>query len=65
MNLLAWRWRGSDDFEAHDARLSGGIHLGSIGGGMLASIAVALTGNLQILLEWLYAQGVDVSGIAR
>ncbi len=34
-------------------------------GGLLAAMAVGLTGNLQVILEWLYAQGLPVEGIAR
>ncbi len=34
-------------------------------GGLLSALAVGLMGNLQGILEWLHAQGVDVSGLAR
>jgi len=34
-------------------------------GGFLAAMAVGLTGNLQVILEWLYAQGLPVERIAR
>ncbi len=33
--------------------------------GLFASIAVAATGNLQVILEWLYAQGAPIEGLAR
>jgi YYY domain-containing protein len=34
------------------------------GGGLIAALLVGLSANVQGLLEWLYANGVDVSGIA-
>jgi YYY domain-containing protein len=34
-------------------------------GGLLAAVAVGLSGNLQIIFEWLYANGVDLTGLAR
>ena len=33
--------------------------------GLLTAVAVGLTGNLHVLVEWLYAQGVNVDGLAR
>jgi YYY domain-containing protein len=33
--------------------------------GLLTAVAVAITGNLHVILEWLYAQGVNVDGLAR
>ncbi|MDE0139829.1 MAG: DUF2298 domain-containing protein [Caldilineaceae bacterium] len=33
--------------------------------GLLTSTAVALTSNLHVILEWLYAQGVRIDGLAR
>jgi YYY domain-containing protein len=34
-------------------------------GGLLAAVAVGVTGNFQVILEWLYANGVDVTPLAR
>lgn len=33
-------------------------------GGLLAAVAVGITGNLQGVMEWLYANGVDITGLA-
>ncbi|MXZ20505.1 MAG: hypothetical protein F4Y84_07855 [Caldilineaceae bacterium SB0665_bin_25] len=33
--------------------------------GLLTSTAVALTSNLHVILEWLYAQGVRIDGLAK
>ncbi|RME52216.1 MAG: hypothetical protein D6790_18855, partial [Caldilineae bacterium] len=37
----------------------------SLLGGFLTATAVGLTGNLQVILEWLYAQGVPLESVAR
>lgn len=34
-------------------------------GGLLSALAVGVTGNLHVLLEWLHAQGVNIDGLAR
>ncbi len=34
-------------------------------GGLLSAVAIGITGNLQGILEWLYAQGVGIDGLAR
>jgi len=34
-------------------------------GGLLSAVAVGITGNLQGILEWLYAQGIIIDGLAR
>ncbi len=34
-------------------------------GGLLSAVAVGVTGNLHGILEWLYAQGVNIDGLAR
>jgi len=34
-------------------------------GGLLASVAIGLTGNLLGIFEWLYAGGVDVTGLMK
>ncbi len=62
-NLLAYR------FDVVQARAGDGqprfaIAGASMAGGVLSAIAVGVTGNLQSVLEWLYAQGVNVSRIA-
>jgi len=36
-----------------------------VAAGLLTAIAVALTSNLHVLLEWLYAQGVRLDGMLR
>jgi len=33
--------------------------------GLLTAVAVALTSNLQVILEWLYAQGVQMNGLIQ
>ncbi|MCL4834821.1 MAG: hypothetical protein KJZ86_20440 [Caldilineaceae bacterium] len=37
----------------------------SVLAGLLSAVAVGVTGNLQGVLEWLYAQGVNIDGLAR
>ncbi|MFO7631659.1 MAG: DUF2298 domain-containing protein [Caldilinea sp.] len=37
---------------------------GAASGGLIAALLVGLSANVQGLLEWLYANGIDVSGIA-
>jgi YYY domain-containing protein len=34
-------------------------------GGVLGAVAVGVTGNLQVVFEWLYASGVNVASLAR
>ncbi len=34
-------------------------------GGLLSAVAIGVTGNLQGILEWLYAQGVNIDGLTR
>jgi YYY domain-containing protein len=34
-------------------------------GGLLSMVAVAMAGNLQVVLEWLYAMGAPIEGLAR
>ena len=41
-----------------------GRRFGWAGGGLIATLLVSLSANVQGLLEWLHANGVDVSGIA-
>lgn len=38
---------------------------GAAAGGLLAAAFVGLTGNVQSILEWLHAQGVNVDALAR
>jgi YYY domain-containing protein len=40
------------------------ISAASMAGGLLAALAVGVTGNLQVILEWLYANGFPVAAIA-
>lgn len=37
----------------------------ALAGGLLGAVAVGVTGNLQIVLEWLYARGVNVTWLAN
>ena len=34
-----------------------------LSGGLLAAVNVGVTGNLQGIIEWLYARGVDLNGL--
>lgn len=34
-------------------------------GGLLAAVAVGVTGNAQVIFEWLHAQGFNVTGLAQ
>jgi YYY domain-containing protein len=64
MNLLAWRFSREATADATEQviyRIPGW----SLAGGVLGGVAVALIGNLQGIIEWLYAQGVDVSALAE
>ncbi len=58
-NLLAVSWGRQ---ETGDGGLGSGRVLG---GGLLAALAVGVTGNLQGVLEWLYANGLLGDGVAR
>lgn len=64
MNLLAWRFgreRSAGDAPQSTMPIPGW----SLFGGLLGGMAVAFIGNLQVILEWLYAQGVNINGLAR
>jgi YYY domain-containing protein len=61
MNLLVWRFGR----EAGIGPFRRAIPGWSLVGGLLGGIAVAFVGNLQVIFEWLYAQGVNLSGIIR
>ena len=37
---------------------------GDVAGGLLGAAVVGLMGNMQVVLEWLYANGMNVSGLA-
>ena len=58
-NLVAYSRR------AHPRAQKGGATGTALFAGLLSSIAVGVTGNLQVLFEFLYANGVNVSGLAR
>ena len=61
VNLLAYRFdKRSDEQGGTRFPIAGA----SMAGGFFGAIAVGVTGNLQAVLEWLYAQGVNVTGIA-
>jgi YYY domain-containing protein len=64
MNLLAWHFGravSEDTGEASPVR----IPSISVLGGALAGVTVAFVGNLLVILEWLYAQGLNIGAIAR
>ena len=48
--------------EALKPSLPGGL---PVAAGLLTAVAVALTSNLHVLLEWLYAQGARLDGLLR
>ena len=37
----------------------------AVAGGLLSAVAVGVTGNLQVIFEWLYANGVNVTPLAK
>lgn len=51
----------------HDTALdrSAGLGRSAALGGLLSAAVVGLMGNLQVVLEWLHANGVDVTALAR
>ncbi len=63
MNLLAWRF-SREASAASAERVIYRIPGWGLAGGVLGGVAVALIGNLQGIIEWLYAQGVDVGALA-
>ncbi len=40
------------------------VTLSAVANGLLTVLAVALTGNPHVIIEWLYAQGVNLGGLA-
>jgi YYY domain-containing protein len=60
-NLLAWRLDRVTSAAGERTFRLGAV---SLGGGILAGAMVALMGNLWAVVEWLYAQGVNVTGLA-
>jgi YYY domain-containing protein len=65
MNLLAWRFDRRELPDLATEQTTFRLHGWSLGGGLLAGVMVALAGNLWAVVEWLYAQGVNVTGLAR
>lgn len=66
MNLISWRF-GQASTLRDTASLPSGvtrIPAVAIAGGVLGGFVVAFIGNLQVILEWLYAQEVNISGLA-
>ena len=61
-NLLAASAEPRQDVTGKSRRLVGS---GPLWGGLLSAVSVAVTGNLQGILEWLYAQGANIEGLAR
>jgi YYY domain-containing protein len=67
LNLVAWRFSRpveQPSRKGDEPRIPLFSWL-SIFGGFLGGLAVAFVGNLQIILEWLYAQGVNIDGLAK
>jgi len=64
MNLLAWRFSRPSTTESISSPRQQ-IPVISIVGGFLGGVTVAFVGNLQVILEWLYAQDVDIMALAR
>jgi YYY domain-containing protein len=64
MNLLAWRFGSKEEAEQPN-RLRVSIPMWSLVGGLLSGVCVAFVGNLQVILEWLYAQGSNIDGLVR
>lgn len=62
-NLLAWRFGRDDETLPHSTSVS--ISGLSVVGGVLGGAIVAFIGNLQVILEWLYAQGVNINSLTR
>lgn len=63
MNLLAWRFGQQTQGKTVHA-VDAPVSWLSVMGGALAGVTVAFSGNLLVILEWLYAQGVNVNGLA-
>ena len=62
-NLLAWRFgRNSETLPTQGTDIQ--VPWMSVAGGILGGAVVAFIGNLQVILEWLYAQGVNIDAIA-
>ncbi len=62
-NLLRLRTREQrNDGASEIATLSGALPMAA---GFLTAVAVALTSNLHVILEWLYAQGARLDGLIR
>jgi len=60
-NMVAYRSKERDGEGSASKRAT----LVAFVGGLLAMIAVGLTGNLQGILEWLYANGYNIEGLAN
>lgn len=57
---------GGGFYGAADRGRTGGVRAAlPFMAGLLTSTAVALTSNLHVILEWLYAQGVRIDGLAK
>jgi YYY domain-containing protein len=67
MNLLAWRIGGGAQSIGEAGTPARKVQISRIAllGGWLGGICVAFVGNLMILPEWLYAQGINMGGLAR
>ncbi len=63
-NLLAWHFRSQETKKNKD-RGSNPIARASIVGGILSGVMVAFAGNLQAILEWLYANGYNIDALSR
>ncbi len=59
--------KGTEDSDVRVVRPMVGRSAGSFSfvAGLLTAVAVALTSNLHVILEWLYAQGVQIHGLIQ
>lgn len=66
-NLLAFGYdrRSTLMAQGMTARPATWISPASMAGGALAAVAVGVIGNLMVALEWMYAQGMNVSAVAN
>ncbi len=56
----------ADDCQPENEALKPSLHGAlPVAAGLLTAVAVALTSNLHVLLEWLYAQGARLDGLIR
>ena len=64
MNLLAWKMGQPGEDIPRQMQAARPSWL-SVMGGVLASVTVAFGGNLLVILEWFYAQGMGLEGLIK